>query len=50
MLLLAMGLAIASSPGQKFGVSIFIEPLRLELGLTHGQIGLAYTLCTLFGA
>ncbi|XZE35729.1 MFS transporter [Pirellulaceae bacterium SH501] len=50
MLLLAMGLAIASSPGQTFGVSIFIEPMRLELGLTHGQMGLAYTLGTLFGA
>ncbi len=42
-------LAIASSPGQTFGVSIFIEPMRLELGLTHGQMGLAYTLGTLFG-
>lgn len=50
MLLLAMGLAIASSPGQTFGVSIFIEPMRLELGLTHGQMGLAYTLGTLIGA
>lgn len=50
MLLLAMGLAIASSPGQTFGVSIFIEPMRRDLGLTHGQIGLAYTLGTLFGA
>ncbi len=50
MLALAMGLAIASSPGQTFGISIFIEPMRLELGLTHGQMGLAYTLGTLFGA
>ncbi len=50
MLALAMGLAIASSPGQTFGVSIFIEPMRLELGLSHAQMGLAYTLGTLFGA
>jgi len=32
MLLLAMGLAIANSPGQTFGVSIFIEPMRLDFG------------------
>lgn len=50
MLGLAMLLAIASSPGQTFGVSIFIEPMRLELGLTHGQMGLAYALGTILGA
>lgn len=50
MLALAMGLSIASSPGQTFGVSIFIEPMRLELGLSHGQMGFAYTLGTLLGA
>lgn len=50
MLALAMGLSIASSPGQTFGVSIFIEPMRTDLGLSHGQMGLAYTLGTIFGA
>lgn len=50
MLALAMLISIASSPGQTFGVSIFIEPMRIELGLSHGQMGLAYTLGTIFGA
>lgn len=50
MLLMAMGASIASSPGQTFGVSIFNEPLRMDLGLTHGQLGLAYMLGTLLGA
>jgi len=50
MLLLAMVAAIATSPGQTFGVSIFNEPMRLELNLTHGQLALAYTLGTLLGA
>lgn len=50
MLCLAMLLAIASSPGQTFGVSVFIEAIRTDLGLTHGQMGLAYTLGTLLGA
>jgi len=50
MLGLSMVAAIATSPGQTFGVSIFNEPLRQELGLTHGQLALAYMLGTLFGA
>lgn len=50
MLALAMLVSIASSPGQTFGVSIFIEPMRIELGLSHGQMGLAYTLGTILGA
>lgn len=50
MLMLSMGLAIASSPGQTFGVSIFIEPMRRDLALSHGQMGLAYTLGTLLAA
>lgn len=50
MLCMAMLLAIASSPGQTFGVSVFIEAIRTDLGLTHGQMGLAYTLGTLLGA
>lgn len=50
MLLMAMAAAIASSPGQTFGISIFNEPLRIELGLSHGQLGFAYMLGTLLGA
>lgn len=50
MLGLAMMAAIATSPGQTFGVSIFNEPLRVEMQLTHGQLALAYMLGTLIGA
>lgn len=50
MLPLSMGALIASSPGQTFGVSIFNEPIRLSLGLTHGQLASAYMLGTMFGA
>jgi MFS transporter, OFA family, oxalate/formate antiporter len=50
MLLIAMAIAIASSPGQTFGVSIFIDSMRADLGLSHSQMGLAYTLGTLLGA
>lgn len=50
MLGLAMLAAIATSPGQTFGVSIFNEPLRVEMQLTHGQLALAYMLGTLMGA
>jgi MFS family permease len=50
MLGLAMLAAIATSPGQTFGVSIFNEPLRIEMRLTHGQLALAYMIGTLLGA
>jgi MFS family permease len=50
MLGLAMLAAIATSPGQTFGVSIFNEPMRLEMQLTHGQLAFAYMLGTLIGA
>lgn len=50
MLPLAMATLIASSPGQTFGVSVFNEPLRLSLGLTHGQLAAAYMFGTLLGA
>lgn len=50
MLPLAMAALIASSPGQTFGVSIFNEPMRLSLGLSHGQLAAAYMLGTLLGA
>ena len=47
---LAMLAMVASSPGQTFGVSIFNEPIRLSLGLSHTQMAAAYTLGTLLGA
>lgn len=50
MLPLSMAALIASSPGQTFGISIFNEPMRLSLGLSHGQMAAAYTLGTLLGA
>ena len=50
MLPLSMAALIASSPGQTFGVSIFNEPMRLSLGLTHGQLASAYMLGTMLGA
>jgi MFS transporter, OFA family, oxalate/formate antiporter len=50
MLPLSMATLIASSPGQTFGVSIFNEPMRLSLRLSHGQLAAAYMLGTLLGA
>lgn len=50
MLPLSMAALIASSPGQTFGVSIFNEPMRISLGLSHGQMAAAYMLGTLLGA
>lgn len=50
MLPMSMIALIASSPGQTFGVSIFNEPMRLSLGLTHGQLAAAYMLGTVLGA
>jgi len=50
MLPLSMGALIASSPGQTFGISIFNEPMRSSLGLSHGQLAAAYMLGTLLGA
>lgn len=50
MLPLSIATLIASSPGQTFGVSIFNEPMRSSLGLSHGQLAAAYMLGTLLGA
>ncbi|MEX0713105.1 MAG: MFS transporter [Pirellulales bacterium] len=50
MLPLSMATLIASSPGQTFGVSVFNEPMRLSLGLSHWQLAAAYMLGTLLGA
>jgi MFS family permease len=50
MLPISMVTLIASAPGQTFGVSIFNEPMRLSLGLSHSQLSAAYMLGTLLGA
>lgn len=50
MLPVSMAALIASSPGQTFGVSIFNEPMRASLRLSHGQLAAAYMLGTLLGA
>lgn len=50
MLPLSIATLIASSPAQTFGVSIFNEPMRASLGLSHGQSAAAYMLGTLLGA
>jgi MFS transporter, OFA family, oxalate/formate antiporter len=50
MLPIAMLGLIATSPGQTFGVSIFNEPMRQGLGLSHGQLALAYMLGTLLAS
>ena len=50
MLPIAMAALIATSPGQTFGVSIFNEPMRDSLALSHGQLAAAYMLGTLMAA
>lgn len=40
----------ASSPGQTYGVSIFNEPMRQSLGLSHSELASAYMLGTLLAA
>jgi MFS transporter, OFA family, oxalate/formate antiporter len=50
MLGISMAALIASCPGQTFGVSIFNEAMRVSLGLSHSQLGIAYTLGTILGA
>lgn len=50
MLPISMAALIASCPGQTFGVSIFNEAMRVSLGLSHSQLGIAYTLGTILGA
>lgn len=50
MLRVSIAALAASSPGQTYGVSIFNEPLRQSLKLTHSQLASAYMLGTLFAA
>lgn len=50
ILCLSIAGLVASSPGQTFGVSIFNEAMRRDLGIGHGALAAAYTLGTLVGA
>jgi MFS family permease len=50
MLPIAMLAAIATSPGQTFGISIFNPSFRLALGLSHSQLTGAYMFGTLLAA
>ncbi len=50
MLPIAMIAAIATSPGQTFGVSIFNASFRQALGLSHSQLTGAYMMGTLLAA
>ena len=50
MLPIAMLAAIATSPGQTFGVSIFNPSFRETLGLSHSQLTAAYMIGTLLAA
>lgn len=50
MLPIAMVAAIATSPGQTYGVSIFNAYFREALGLSHSQLTGAYMLGTLLAA
>ena len=50
MLPIAMLAAIATSPGQTFGVSIFNPAFRQTLGLSHSQLTGAYMVGTLLAA
>ncbi len=47
---LATVTAAMSAPGQTIGVSVFIDPLIADLGLTRSQVSTAYLIGTLLGA
>lgn len=50
ILLMVMASTIATFPGQTFGISILSDPMRIDLGLSHSQLALAYSLGSLFSA
>ncbi|TWT37239.1 Major Facilitator Superfamily protein [Posidoniimonas corsicana] len=50
MLPLAMLMQIGTSPGQTFGVSLFNEPIRQELGLSDSLLTGAYMIASLLAA
>jgi MFS family permease len=50
MLPLAILMQLGTSPGQTFGVSLFNEPIRESLGLSHTQLTGAYMLASALAA
>ena len=50
MVPVTLGGMVATSPGQTFGVAAFNEPIRTELGLSHGELAGAYMLGTFCAA
>lgn len=50
MLAVSIVVLAASSPGQTYGVSIFNEPMRTALGLSHTQLASAYMFGTFLAA
>lgn len=50
MLAIATLTAVLTGPGQTIGVSVFIDPMRDELGISRSQIGSAYLIGTLIGS
>lgn len=50
MLPLAMMMQIGTSPGQTFGVSLFNEPIRHSLGLSHSLLTGSYLVASILAA
>lgn len=50
MLPVAMLMNIGTSPGQTFAVSVFNEPMRESLGLSHSMLSGAYLIASLLAA
>ncbi len=50
VLAIATVTAVLTGPGQTIGVSVFIDPMRDELGISRSQIGTAYLIGTLIGS
>lgn len=50
MLPIVLAIQVASSPGQTYGISVFNPLIRSELGLSHSEISVAYTLGTLLAS
>ncbi len=50
MLPLAMMMQIGTSPGQTFGVSLFNEPIRQSLNLSHSELTGAYLVASVLAA
>ncbi|MGI9457708.1 MAG: MFS transporter [Aeoliella sp.] len=50
MLPLAMLIQIGTSPGQTFGISLFNEPIRQSLGMSHSMLTGSYLVASLLAA